>query len=125
MRAPPVSGGIKPRRIGDGSRIWATRTDGGDHDSYQGVESERRIGFGSYEGCVIGIRILRVALLGEPVQLAEVVPLDGFGEVSQELQEFSGGLGGQVERYADDGQVIRFHGGVSQGFFGFFADLDL
>jgi hypothetical protein len=55
------------------------------------------------------------------MQRAEVMPLDGFGEMSEELEEFSGRLDGQLERDAHDGQVIRFHGGCPQGFFGFFA----
>ncbi len=47
------------------------------------LESERRIGFGAVEGRVAGVAILCAALLSEPMQLAEVMPLDGLGEVSQ------------------------------------------
>ncbi len=65
------------------------------------------------------------ALLSEPMQLAEVVLFDGLGEMSQELQEFSGRLGGQLERDTDDWQIIRFHGIRRQVFFGFFSALHL
>ena len=69
--------------------------------------------------------MLFAALLSEPMQLAEVMPLDGLGEVSKEPEEFSGRLGGQLERYTDDRQIIRFHSGGPQVFFDFFAARDL
>lgn len=65
--------------------------------------------------------MLCTALLSKPMQLTEVMPLDGLGEVSEELQEFSGRLGGQLERDAHDRQIIRFHSDVPQVFFGFFS----
>jgi hypothetical protein len=59
------------------------------------------------------------------MQGPEVMPLDGVGEVTEEREEFSGRLGGQLQRDTDDGQVIRFHDDVPQLFFGFFAARDL
>ena len=76
------------------------------------------------EGRVVRIAILCAAILSEPMQLAEVMPFDGLDEVSEELQELSGCLGGQIERDADDRQIIRLHGGGPQAFFGFFSALD-
>src|SRR5450756_2392300 len=90
----------------------------------EGWESERRIGFAAVEGRVAGVAILCAAPLSEPMQLAEVMPLDGLGEVSEELEEFSGCFGGQLQRDTDDGQVIRFHGGCPQGFLGFLLARD-
>jgi hypothetical protein len=40
----------------------------------------------------------------------------GFGEIAQELEEFSGRLVGQLERDADDRQIIRFHGARPSSF---------
>ncbi len=40
------------------------------------------------------------------MQFAEVMPFDGLGELSEELQELSGCFGGQLERDAEDRQVI-------------------
>ena len=87
----------------------------------EGLDSERRVGVGAVEGRVAGVAIL----LGEPMQLAEVMPLDGLGEVGKEPDEFSGRLGGQLERDTDDWQIIRFYGDGPQVFFVFFAARDL
>ena len=75
------------------------------------LESERWIGFGAIEG-VLWITILCRADLREAMQLPEVMSFQGFGEISQELQEFSRGFVGQLERDTHDRQVIGFHGGV-------------
>jgi hypothetical protein len=74
---------------------------------------------------VCGIAMLCEAILSEPMQSAEVMPFDGLGEVSEELQELCGCFGGQLERDAHDRQIIWFHGGDPQVFFDFFAARDL
>lgn len=101
------------------------RTDGWCRGSFHWwLDSERRIGFGPLEGWVVRIAILCAAILREPMQFAEVMPFDGLGEVSEELEELSGRFGGQLERDADDRQVIWLHRGGPQAFFGFLSALD-
>ena len=97
---------------------------GRDRDGFQGwVESERRIGFGTVEGR-FWIRIPCAALLIESMQLTEVMSFQGLGQILEELEQICRRLIGQLQRDTDDGQVIRFHGGCAQGFFGFLLARD-
>jgi hypothetical protein len=91
---------------------------------HRGFELERRIGFRAVEGRV-GIRISCAARLIEPMQLTEVVSFQCLGQMPEELEQICHRLVGKFQRDTDDGQVIRFHGGGSQVFFGFFAARDL
>jgi hypothetical protein len=98
---------------------------GRDRSGFQrGFDLERRIGFGTVEG-IIGITILCAARLCESMQLAEVMTFEGFGEIAQELEQFSGRLVGQLQRDTHDGEAVRFHGASRQAFFSFFSARDL
>jgi hypothetical protein len=75
-----------------------TIVDRGDCDGHRGRGVlERRIGFGALEG-IIGITTLCTLRLSEPMQPTEVMSFEGFGEIAQELEEFSGRLVGQPIR---------------------------
>src|ERR1035441_740546 len=94
---------------------------GPNHGGFRrGFDLERRIGFGAVEGRV-GITILCAPRLSEPMQLAEVMSFKGLGKILEELEQIRRRLVGQLQWDTDDGQVIRFHGGVPQVFFGFFS----
>ena len=48
--------------------------------------------------------------MGVAQQLSRVVPLERLGELVEEVDERGGGLIGQLDRQADDRQIIRLHG---------------
>lgn len=82
--------------------------------------SERRIagvGAGGSTGVLVEGRGPRIAIVavGVAQELSAVVMLESFGERVQELDEAVGSLIGQLQRQAQDGQVVRLHahGGVS------------
>ena len=62
--------------------------------------------------------------LSEPKQLAAVMSFEGFGEMAQELEQFSDCFVRQLQGDAHDGQIIGFHGADHHCFFCFLPARD-
>jgi hypothetical protein len=60
----------------------------------------------------------------EAMQLTAVMAFNGFGKLVEERQQFCSGFCRQFQRDTHDGQIVWFHDGAPQAFFGFFAARD-
>jgi hypothetical protein len=96
-------------------------------EAFTESRSERRVAVGI--GTAAALRVISPGDMVVAAQLRVIMSLKGRGQFLQELDEAGGGLIGQIQRQAYDGEIVRLHvhacsqagEDVAEGFLDFFG----